>query len=178
MKYSTEISHNWQHIALLLGIPKGTVSTIDLNNKRIEQNVLIFLTPGLSLRTPHPCWCDFIKVLYNIGLSGVAEEAKAHLKSSEVDEHDKVNFYQLVKYLNDIPGCDLQYFITELLTKNAALKVIKDIRSNGKTSKEDIIKKICHAFLKEKDPSWVKVHKALIEAKCVDIADYVEASFL
>ena len=177
MKYSTEIAHYWQHIALLLGIPKGRVSTIDLNNKRIEQKCFDLFDTWLG-RTPHACWCDFIQALFNVGPSGVVEEAKAHLKSSEIDGHNEVNLYQLVQFLNDVPDCDLRYFIIKLLPKNTALKVIKDIRQGEKRSKEDITKKICQAFLKERDPSWAKVHKALIETKCIDLADAVEASFL
>ena len=86
--------------------------------------------------------------------------------------------HQLKMFLNDVPDCDLRYFITRLLPKDSPVKVIKDIRhgtSGG--SKEDNIKKICQAFLKERDPSWSKVHKALKDTKCDDLAELVEASF-
>ena len=57
------------------------------------------------------------------------------------------------------------------------MKVIKDIRPIvGR--REDQIKKICEAFAKEKSSSWTKVYTALKRAKCDDLADYVEASFL
>ena len=177
MKYSEKIACHWLH--LLLGIPKGEVSTIDITYKSIREKCFYPFTTWLD-RILDPCWCKFIRALDDVGLSGVAEEAKAHLKSSEikVDEHDKVNLYQLVQFLNDVPDCNLKYFIIKLLPKNTALKVIKDITQGEKKSKGDITKKICQPFLKERDPSWAKVHKALIETKCIDLAYLVEASFL
>ena len=79
--------------------------------------------------------------------------------------------------LKDIPECKLNYFIIYLLPKESAITVIKDIRSNP-GSKEDKIKKIYEEFSKQEDPSWTKIYRALKEAKCDDLADYVEACFL
>ena len=71
----------------------------------------------------------------------------------------------------------MNYFITRLLPKERAVNIIKGIRfSDG--SKEDKVKKICKAFLNEKEPSWTKVHVALKQADCGDLADIVEACFL
>ena len=174
MDYSTKISHDWQHIALLLRIPQHEVSTIDLNNPRIKQKCSDLFGYWLN-RTPYACWCHFIQALYDVKLREIAEEAKAHLKLSNIDEQNTVDLYQLVKFLSDIPDCDLNYFIKELLTKEAALKVIEDIRNND-DRKENMT--ICQAFLKERDPSWAKVHKALEETECIDLADFVKVSFL
>ena len=85
--------------------------------------------------------------------------------------------YQLKKFLNDVPDRDLNYFITHLLSKDSAVKVIVDIRRSG-GSKEDNLGKICQAFSKEEKQSWYKVHEALKEAKCYELADTIEACFL
>ena len=55
--------------------------------------------------------------------------------------------------------------------------MIKEIRRNS-GSREDNTKKICKAFLEEEDSSWSKVHQALKEAECDNVADIVEACFL
>ena len=82
-----------------------------------------------------------------------------------------------VLFLNDIPECRLNYFITCLLPKESAIAVIKDIRSNPR-SKEDNIKKVYEEFSKQEDPSWTKIHRALKKAECDELADYIEAYFL
>ena len=83
-----------------------------------------------------------------------------------------------MRYLNDIPNNnDLMYFVTRLLPKETAIKVIRDIRCGGGNKKQNV-RKTCEAFLKEENPSWTKVHKALKETDCDDLADYIEAIFL
>ena len=111
-----------------------------------------------------------------VGLSQVAEEASAHIiKSSKVEEKGRT---QLEMYLNCVPpDCNLKFFTFRLLSKDNALKVIEDIRHNEE-NKQDNIKKICHAFSKEEDTSWARVHKALKETECEDLADIIKASFL
>ena len=74
------------------------------------------------------------------------------IKSSEVEEKGKT---ELEMYLNYVPpDCNLKFFTFRLLSKDSAVKVLKDIRQEE--SKEDKIKKICHAFSKEKDSSWTR----------------------
>ena len=167
--YSKKISRHWEHIAHLLDVPHHDVSTIDIDYCLVEQKCAKLFDTWLE--KSHCCWCHFIKALYTVGLSQVAEEAKAHLKSSEVE---KLNRTELEMYLNHIPDHKLKYFIFRLLSKDSAVKVLEDIRHND----EDNIKKICHAFSKEKDSSWTRVHKALKETKCDDLADIIKASFL
>ena len=181
IKYSTKISFYWEQMALQLGIPKHEVSTIDLNHNYIEKKCLSMFSTWLS-KTAHPCWCHFVQALYAVGLCGVAEEAKVHLKRDSISvpsiESSEENLKNnLVRYLRDVPDCNMNYFITRLLPKERAVNIIKDIRfSDG--SKEDKVKKMCKAFLNEKDPSWTKVHVALKQADCGDLADIVEACFL
>ena len=115
------------------------------------------------------------------GLNKVAEEVKKDLLEPSVHAmaslHLLPNPCELVRYLIDIPDKDFIYFITRLLPKEGAIKVITDIRYGDKT-KQDKIEKICKAFLIEKDPSWLKVHCALSETGCKNLADIVEACFL
>ena len=86
------------------------------------------------------------------------------------------SMHKLVRYLMLIPDEDIIYFVTRLLPKESATKLIKDvIRSNR--SREYTIEKICEAFLKEKDPSWMEVHRALRETGCSDLAGLIEISF-
>ena len=202
IKYSTKISLFWQQVAIQLGLSKDRVFTIGLDHQRTEQKCLEVFNTWLN-KTIHPCWCHFIQALCDVGLNGVAEEAKTHLKlhntfeinrlqapkllnvvnlkelgePPNADDHDME--HQLEKFLKDVPDYDLQYFITRLLPKDSAVKVIKDIRyyTSGQ-NKEDNIKKICQAFLKEREPSWTKVHKALKDTKCDDLAELIEACFL
>ena len=188
IKYSTKISSHWREIALQLKLSAPRVSTINLNHQYIEDKCYAMFNTWLN-KTISPCWCHFIQALYHVGLDGVAEEAIKHLKgyeninitSSNVDEcnskDDPVDPDQLVQFLEDVPESKFMYFITRLLHKESAIHMIKDIRHNG-GSRENNIKKIYEAFLKEKDPSWIKVYKALKEAKCNDLADIVEACFL
>ena len=218
MKFLTKISLHWQEIGFQLGIPEGKVSTINLDYQRTEEKCLELFKEWLR-RTRRPCWCNFIQALFAVGLNGIAEEAKTHLKlcksvsvaSSNLDISDKLglnniaetkthlkpceslnvtssnlhisekmnadDLYQLKKFLIDIPDCDLNYFISRLLSKDNTAEVMKDIRCSG-GSKKDNINKICHAFSKEKEPSWTKVHVALIEAECYDLANTIKIFFL
>lgn len=195
-KYSTKISSCWQEIALQLNIPDYIVSTIDLNHQYTERKCYAMFEKWLTI-TEYPCWCHFIKALYFVRLNGVAEEAKTHLKpyenvhsciqtvsdTHEIDENnstnDQINLHELRRYLKDIPDGNLIYFIHRLLHKESAIAIIKDIRRGGGGAKtEGNIKKICEEFLKEKDPSWAKVYKALKDAECDDLADIVDACFL
>ena len=55
--------------------------------------------------------------------------------------------------------------------------MIRDIGHNG-DSKEANIKNVCKAFLKEENPSWTKVYRALKEAECDNLAEIIEVCFL
>ena len=178
MKYSEKITRCWKRIAYHLGVSEEKVNTIDIDyHWSVEQKCIALFKTWLE--KSHCCWCHFIKALYTVGLSLVAEETKAHLKSHKVEELalGTTDLYQLEKFLNHVSNQDLKYFVFRLLSKDGAVKVLKDIRHN-EGNKEESIKKICRAFSKEKDSSWTRVHKALKDTKCDDLADIIEASFL
>ena len=189
-KYSAKISSHWQEIALKLNIPEPNISTIDIDHQYAKKKCFAMFSTWLNI-TIHPCWCHFILALYHVGLDGIAEEAKQHISTSTYknigftpsDEDESnlndnpVDFHELVRFLKDIPKSNTNYFISRLLHKESAIHVIKEIRRNS-GSREDNTKKICEAFLEEEDSSWSKVHQALKEAECDDVADIVEACFL
>ena len=193
-KFSESISIYWEEIAIMLGVSKDKVSTIDIDYPYSQKKCFKMFNTWLDT-TVHPCWCDFIKALCAVGLERCADDAKAHLIISEsVSENksvasldinegddlqdDTTNLQDLVQFLSDIPKeCNLKYFIIHLFPKESAMKVITDIRPID-VRREDQIKKICEAFSKEKDSSWAKVYRALKKANCNDLADYVKVSFL
>ena len=98
IKYSTKISAYWKQVVILLGVPKDKVFTINLNYQRIEEKCLELFNIWLN-RTVYACWYHFIQALFAVGLNGIAEEAKTHLKphesinitSSNLDISEKLN---------------------------------------------------------------------------------------
>jgi len=203
--YSTKISDHWKEIALQLNIPSHDVTLIDINFPHNEKGKCYRMFETWLSRNPSAslCWCHFVQALYDVRLNAVAEEAKKHLEihtqshdisgvmaaalpdvnenlSTLNDADDTLTLEELLRYLidlKDIPDKDFYYFVKCLLSKNIVVDVIKDIRRNGR-SREENIKKICEAFIKDKDPSWSKVHKALKAAQCNDLAEIIEAIFL
>ena len=178
-QYSAELAPFWKEIALHLEIPECKVRNIDIDKHNVENKCNEMFSTWLLKNV---CWCHLIKALYacDVGLQKVAEEVKLHLKydSTSVTSPDiNDDLHQLTMFLKDIPECKLNYFIIRLLPKASAAIIIKDIRCS-QSSKEDNINKVCEEFLKQEDPSWTKIHKALKEAKCNDLADYVEMCFL
>ena len=173
MKYTKKVSHHWEHIAHLLDVSEHDVSSIDADHGSVPNKCTKVF--NIWLEKSHCCWCHFIIALNTVGLSQVAEEAKAHIKSSEMEEKGRT---ELEMYLNYVPpDCNLRFFTFRLLSKDSAVKVLEDIKHNEE-NKEDNIKKICYAFSKEIDSSWTRVHKPLKETKCDDLADIIEAAFL
>ena len=193
LKFSSKISMYWKKIAYILGILLDRIDRIERNGQTSAGKVCNMFSVWLFTQKS-PCWCHFISVLYEVGLNEVAEQAKLCLESSygavaspdmiedslknkEYTLEHVLNLYELERLLKDIPNDDLNFFTICLLPKESAIQVIKQIRRcNG--SKEDNMNKIWRAFLKERDPSWTKVHKALKEADCDDLAELVEACFL
>ena len=185
--YSAKISHHWEEIALKLNIPQPDINTIDIDHQhKVQKKCNAMFSKWLD-KTIKPCWCNFIRALYDVGLDSVAEEAKQHITKSPFvaptfkntppsDEHNLIDIRELVRFLKDIPEDNKKYFIKSLLPKQSAICVIKDIRCNGGSTRDNT-QKICKAFLEE-DPSWSKVYQALKEAECDDLADYIEAFFL
>ena len=179
-QYSAELAPFWKEIALHLEIPECKVKIIDSDHPNVENKCNEMFSTWLLKKV---CWCHLIKALYacDVGLQKVAEEVKSHLKYDSTSvaspdiNHD--DLHQLTMFLQDIPESNLKYFITRLLPKASAAIIIKDIRCS-QSSKEDNINKVCEEFLKQEDPSWTKIHKALKKAKCNDLADYVEMCFL
>ena len=193
LKFSSKISMYWKKIACILGISLDRIDRVEHNCQTSADKVCDMFSVWLHTRKS-PCWCHFISALYEVGLNEVAEQAKLCLESSygavaspamtedslknkEYTLEHVPNLYELERLLKDIPNDDLNFFTICLLPKESSIQVIKQIRrSNG--SKEDNMNKIWRAFLKERDPSWTKVHKALKEADCDDLAELVEACFL
>ena len=176
-KYKTNISNRWKEVALNLGIPEDQVSTIDINNPVVEDKCHDMFKTWLDA-TISACWCQLIKALCarDVGLHRVANEVKVHLTydSTSTALSDRKDEKEL--FLRDIPEHKLNYFITRLLPKQSALNVIRDIKHNL-GSKKDNIKKVYEEFSKQEDPSWTKIHRALKEAECDDLADIFEACF-
>ena len=182
-----------EKIACILGISLDRIDKIERNCPTSAGKVCNMFSVWLFTQKS-PCWCHFISALYEVGLNEVAEQAKLYLESSygavaspDMTEDNLKNkeytlehvptLYELERLLKDIPNDDLNFFTICLLPKESAIQVIKQIRrSNG--SKEDNMNKIWRAFLKERDPSWTKVHKALKEADYDDLAELVETCFL
>ena len=75
-KYSKQIVHNWQEIAIQMDIHKEKIDTIDADH--FQDKCLAMFIAWLE-GTTSPCWCKFIQALYAVGLDSVAEEAKMHL---------------------------------------------------------------------------------------------------
>ena len=178
-QYSAELAPFWKEIALHLEIPECKVKTIDIDHHNVENKCNEMFSTWLLKKV---CWCHLIQALYacDVGLQKVAEEVKLNLKydSTSVASPDiNHDLHQRTIFLKDIPEYKLNYFITRLLPKASAAAVIKDIRCS-RGSKEDNINKVCEEFLKQEDSSWTKIHKALNEAKCDELADSVETCFL
>ena len=197
--FSTKISTCWKDIALQLKIPKHKVDAIEINHPNRVENMCHEML-GFWLQTQiSPCWCNFAGALSTVGLNDVAEEAKTYLQtsysdtistnvtaalnaceSSLKDKENTPNLHQLERYLKNIPESDLNFFILNLLPKSSALNVIKSIRRSG-GSKVEKMSSIGKVFLKEKDPSWTKVYRALKEVEtteCDSLADIIEACCL
>ena len=176
-KYKTNICNRWKEVALNLKIPEDKVSTIDTDNRNVEDKCYYMFKTWLDT-TISACWCHLIQALCarDVGLQTVANEVKERLtyNSTSTALSDRKEEKEL--FLNDIPDDKLNYFIIHLLPKQSAINVIKDIRCNP-GSKEDNIKKVYEVFLKQEDPSWTKIHRALKEAKCYDLAEVFEACF-
>ena len=85
--------------------------------------------------------------------------------------------YQLMRHLREVPDTKLNSLITQLFPKESAVGIIEDISHSGE-SKENNLKNIGKEFLKEKDPSWTKVYRALKEAGCDDQAEIVKVCCL
>ena len=130
--------------------------------------------------TPSPCWCHFIQPLFVCELYNVAEKAKSILKrhimiavlSASPELSD--DMHRLVRFLKDVPEDKLNCFITFLLPKKSAIEVIKGMTSSG----EDSMKKVCKIFFQQKDASRIKIHQALKDINCDDLAYLVQACFL
>lgn len=78
IKYSENIAHRWQEIAVELGIPYTKISIIDIDHPYVQMKCYIMFK--IWLERTSPCWCKFIQALYAVGLYSVAEEVKTHLK--------------------------------------------------------------------------------------------------
>lgn len=100
--------------------------------------------------------------------------------STKSSTNSKVNFYQLMRYLrtlndNAVTDFDISCFVTYLLPRNGET-VIEDMKKRH-ISKEDKIKKICKAFLRE-GASWSTLYKALKKAEFTTLAKKVKSRYL
>ena len=190
MEYSDDISEHWKQIALNLYIPDRKVDTINVDNACVRDKCFNMFDIWLK-RTTDPCWCHFIWALNNVELYKVAQKANKHLEkpsdecssvtestNAHVSEIKSPSLHELVRYLRHIPEKDLRYFIFHLfLSTEKAKNVIILVRiSSG--SHEHKVKKVCQEYLKEQDPSWTKVNKALQEAGCNNLACIIEVTFI
>lgn len=187
IKYSDVVAPHWECVAIYLGIPNEKIPVIDMDHPYAQKKCKKMFEMWLE-RAKQPCWCHFILALCNVGLVAVAGKVKkmhlyeslnvASTEDSSKATNNTINLDDLLRYLNDIPNNnDLMYFVTRLLPKETAIKVIQDIRRSGGSKKQNV-RKTCEAFLKEENPSWTKVHRALKQTDCNDLADYIEAIFL
>ena len=187
IKYSDVVAPHWEEVAIYLHIPNEKIPVINLDHPYARMRCNKMFDMWLE-RIELACWCHFIWALYNVGLVAVAGKVKnihlheslnvASTEDSSKIINNKIDLDDLLRYLNDIPNnSDLMYFVTRLLPKETAIKVIQDIRCSGGSKKQNV-RKTCEAFLEEQNPSWTKVHRALKETDCDDLADYIEAIFL
>ena len=100
--------------------------------------------------------------------------------STKSSTNSKVNFYQLMRCLrtlndNAVTDFDISCFVTYLLPRNGET-VIEDMKKHH-ISKEDKIKKICKAFLRE-GASWSTLYKALKKAEFTTLAKKVKSCYL
>ena len=65
--YFTKISSDWKEIAIQLGIPKSDVVSINIDYPSVADKCYEMFTYWLN-RTEHPCWCQFVQALYEVGL--------------------------------------------------------------------------------------------------------------
>ena len=191
IKYSAKVSINWKAVALQLGISEDKIDIIGVDHlhnaeAKCSEVFKIWLQTNKS-----PCWCRFMRALEKAGLNQAAEEVQKDalepsvnaMASLAITEGNLSNnqctpdMSELVRYFMDIPDKDLVFFITRLLPKESARKVITDIRHVDRI-KQYKIEKNSEAFLREEDPSWIKVHRALIETGCSDLAGIIESCFL
>ena len=191
--YSEKISLYWKEIGLILDIAKHTISTIELDHKHSTKDMCFCMFETWLQRIKSPCWCHFIQALIDVQLMEVAEEVQKELQNPHdnvlasiassdsnagknathmVIQGDTLNFDNLTMYLKDVPQNRLLYFAGLLLPKT----IVKEIRN--RTAVTDLLENICMEFLNDPSLSWLKVYKALKQAKCDDIANRIEAGCL
>ena len=179
LKYLKYISCKWRPFAIQLGIDEYRVGVIDRNNPNdVEGKSYDVLDHWLQVNKS-ACWCHFIKALNAVDLHDIAEKAKKeHLTQSNEamdvassPENKNVSLDDLVRYFKQIPDDSLQRFVTCLLQHNTV-----DLSSCA--NKQEKIERVSAAYLREENPSWTNIYEALKEAKCDDVADYIEAIFL
>ena len=176
-KYKTNISNHWKEVALNLEIPEDKVSTIDTNYPILEDKCHYMFKTWLET-TISACWCHLIKALCtcDVGLQTVANEMKEHITYDSTSTTSSDGKDEKELFLREIPECKLNYFITRLLPRESAINVIKDIKRNP-GSKDENIQKVYKEFLKQEDPSWTKIRRALKEAECDDLVEIFEVCF-
>ena len=194
--YQGKIVSVWHLIALKLEIPDYTVEAIHINDSNnVKMQCYSMFREWLKI-SPSPCWCHFSQALYSVGLPDMAEEViSSHLRTKQCFvnlsslpiptanemqvKDDTLNINCLMRLLrkgfSGQSDGDVYYFVTVLLPENG-IEVVKEIRhSSG--SREDKIKKICEAFLKD-DASWNRLYNALKEAGFNSLAEKVEFCYL
>ena len=205
LKYVERYASRWKLIAVQLNIPAGRIAIIQQNNTSdVEESCLNMFTFWLE-NQKFPCWCKFIKALCTVGLHDVAHIVNEHFKQlcKNKDKSDIQNDHEILPYklepLKRIPDmCDNNkrdddpflkqlarvfkvipeyswHDIVTCLFEDGGADVIKDISHSS--DRKEKIKKICEAFLKENNPSWSKVIRALKEADCKE-AEIIEMFIL
>ena len=115
-----------------------------------------------------------------VTLHNKAKKRPADYRSFELIA-SSVTFHQLMRNLrtlNDdaVTDFDMYYFVTYLLPRNGE-SIIEDMKKHHSISREDKLKKICKAFLRE-GASWSTLYKALKKAEFKTLAKKVKSCYL
>ena len=183
-----EIPREWRYVALNLRVHQSRIGIIDINNVNDEKKKCYDMFEYWLQTNPSACWCYFRKALIAVNRHDLAEKVTEHLKRS-LNETDLVESPDITK--SDIKDIDVNSLkmVLQIISNRTSSDSLQNLFScllQGSTADvitdsdtmEEKIQKISNAFVKKQNPSWTKVHIALMEANCVDFAEYVGAQFL
>ena len=192
LRHVQEFGSRWNYIAVFLDIPEGQIEIIKKNHPNdVEQSSFDMLTFWLHDGIC-PCWCHFIDALYTAGLRDLAKQVDDRFRQLCTNEDEaqysikndcKINIHAYkLKQLKRIPDmCDnnrihdrqFKWVFKSISERSWSDVIMHLFEDGGADVLEDISHisdsrekrdKICEAFLKESNPSWSKVCRALKEA--------------
>ena len=86
IKYSEKIAEYWEEIAAILDISEVKVDVINRDHQQLRKKCNAMFKMWQQLQSK-PCWCHFIRALYDVSLNSLAEEVtKEHLKPENICE--------------------------------------------------------------------------------------------